>query len=148
EKRAPYYAEDFDWTYFHAAPPDQQIKGYLRGDEEIVFQGLHPEAPSFGARLPGLRVRAFVKDARGRFREAAMSLDTLFADLDAGALFLTWRGIDAVAEDDLSDVAVVHVAAEPLASERVPVDRYRAEVEAFEADPLGFRAVLPAGLAD
>ena len=36
-------------------PPDQQIEGYLRGDEEVVFQNLHPTAPVFEARLPGLR---------------------------------------------------------------------------------------------
>src|SRR5690606_21345855 len=44
KERAPYYAEDFDWTYFQAAPADQQLAGYLRGDEEVVLQGLRPDA--------------------------------------------------------------------------------------------------------
>src|SRR5580693_907147 len=61
KERSPYYAEDFDWSYFSAAPADQQIKGYLRGDEEISFHGLHPDAAAFSARLPAVRVRAFVK---------------------------------------------------------------------------------------
>ncbi len=148
EKRAPWYAEDLDWTYFHAAPADQQMKGYLRGDEEVLIQGMHPEAPSFSARLPGLRIRAFVKDVRARFREVTMSLDTLFVDLDLQALFLTWRGVDAVLEDDLSDVTVVRFASEPLGGERIGVERYRAEMEAFEADPMGFGAMLPPGLVD
>ncbi|MEM9692467.1 MAG: DUF2169 domain-containing protein, partial [Myxococcota bacterium] len=40
-KRAPYHAEDFDWTYFMAAPADQWIPGgYLKGDERIVAHNL------------------------------------------------------------------------------------------------------------
>jgi uncharacterized protein YjbI with pentapeptide repeats len=148
EKRAPYYSEDFDWTYFHAAPADQQIAGYLRGDEEVVLNNLHPEAPVLTARLPGLRIRAFVKDTRGRFREAKMSLDTLFIDLDKETLYLTWRGLEAVMEDDLTDVSVVRIASERMTEGALPLNHYRAEVDAFEADPLGFRDVLPAGLVD
>ena len=33
DNRAPYFAEDMDFSYFNAAPPDQQLDGYLRGDE-------------------------------------------------------------------------------------------------------------------
>ncbi len=51
EARAPFYAEDLDWSYSGAAPPDQQLEGYLRGDEEITFQNLHPGAPLFSKRL-------------------------------------------------------------------------------------------------
>jgi uncharacterized protein YjbI with pentapeptide repeats len=148
EKRAPFYAEDFDWTYFHSAPADQQLKGYLRGDEEVVFQGLHPEVQSLSARLPGLRIRAFVKDVHGRFREPRMSLDTLFADLDKETLYLTWRGVDPVEEDDLIDVATVLVASEPLAEEPLPVDGYRAQLDAYEADPIGLGAAMPEGFME
>jgi uncharacterized protein YjbI with pentapeptide repeats len=148
EKRAPFYAEDFDWTYFHAAPPDQQIKGYLRGDEEVVFEGLHPEAARFSVRLPGLRIRAWVKDVKARFREVGMRLDTLFADLEEEKLYLTWRGVDPVAEDDLADVATVLLASEPLDSEPLPVEGYRKELDAFEADPIGMAAAMPEGFMD
>ena len=92
--RSPFYAEDFDWSHFNAAPRDQQLERYLRGDEEVVFENLHPEAPRFAKRLPGVRVRAFVDDVHGRVREVALHLDTLFADLPAGRLFLTWRGME------------------------------------------------------
>jgi hypothetical protein len=47
EKRAPYYAEDLDWSYFNAAPEDQQLPMALRGDEDLSFHNLHP---TFGAR--------------------------------------------------------------------------------------------------
>jgi uncharacterized protein YjbI with pentapeptide repeats len=144
--RAPFYAEDFDWSYFNAAPPDQWLDGYLRGDEEVSFVNLHPTAPSFSTRLPGLRVRAFVKDDEGRIREAQMSLDTLFADPDQGRLSLTWRGLFAVREDDFADVAFLLVASEPLASEPLPDAHYRAIIEAYEADPRGVEKVIGARL--
>jgi uncharacterized protein YjbI with pentapeptide repeats len=134
--RAPFYAEDFDWTYFSAAPVDQQLRGYLRGDEEVSFQNLHPEASSFSVRLPGLRIRAFAKDREQRLHEAPVRLDTLLADLDEGVLTLTWRGLCPVKEDDLADVQTVLIASEPLSDRPLPEAHYRAIVEAFEADPL------------
>jgi uncharacterized protein YjbI with pentapeptide repeats len=146
-KRAPFYAEDFDWAYFNAAAPDQQIP-YLRGDEDLVFQNLHPEAPVFSSRLPGLRIRAFLSDRSGRFREAPMRLDTLFADLEEGHLELTWRGNDAVKEDDLSDVKTVLIASEPLAGAPLPESHYRALLDRFEADPLEIEDRLPPDMVE
>ena len=148
EKRAPYFAEDFDWAYFSAAPLDQQISGYLRGDEELTFQNLHPHAPVFSARLPGLRVRAFVKDVERRFREVRLSLDTLLADTDEGVLTLTWRGVDKVKEDDLTDVAFVLLATEPLQDRALPESHYQTLLEELEQDPMGFKAAMPAGLEE
>lgn len=144
KERYPYYAEDFDWGYFNSAPPDQHIEGGLRGDETLLFQNMHPAEEVFETRLPGLRIRAFVKDGKGRFREAAMSLDTLFADLDAERLYLTWRGLDAIEADDMKDVQTVLVASEKLGESPLPEAHYRALLEAFEADPLEIAARVPA----
>jgi uncharacterized protein YjbI with pentapeptide repeats len=145
KERAPFYAEDFDWTYFNAAPADQQLQGYLRGDEEVSFVNLHPTAPSFSARLPALRVRAFAKDKEGTLREAVMNLDTLFADVDSGKLVLTWRGLVPVKEDDLTDVRTVLIASEPLADPLLPEAHYRQILETFEADPLEIERHMPGG---
>jgi uncharacterized protein YjbI with pentapeptide repeats len=136
KERFPFYAEDFDWTYFNAAPADQQLPEYLRGDEELSFVNLHPDAPSFSARLPGLRIRAFAKDDQGLLREAPMQLDTLLADLDKEQIVLTWRGLMTVREEDLADVRTVVIASEKLADPMQPEDHYRAILEKFEADPL------------
>ncbi|EYF08874.1 DUF2169 family type VI secretion system accessory protein [Chondromyces apiculatus] len=143
EKRAPFYAEDFDWTYFSAAPLDQQLKGYLRGDEELSVHNVHPHAPVIVARLPGLRVRAFVNDVVGAFREVALSLDTLTVDADKGVVYLTWRGLDKVREDDLTDVKTVLIASEPLADHPLPEAHYRQILDAFEKDPTGLLASMP-----
>jgi uncharacterized protein YjbI with pentapeptide repeats len=147
KERAPFYAEDFDWAHFNAAPPDQQLQGYLRGDEEIAFVNLHAGAPSFSARLPALRIRAFAKDAKGIVREAPMQLDTLLADLDKEKLVLTWRGLAPVEQDDLADVKTVLIASEKLADAALPQAHYLGLIEAFEADPLEIDKHVPGGRA-
>ncbi len=142
KNRAPFYSEDFDWSYFSCAAPEQRLPTYLRGDEDLFFQNLHPEASEWSAKLPGLRVRAFVKDTEQVFREVRMNLDTLFADTDKGTLALTWRGLDAVREDDLKDVQTVLVATEAL-GEPLPESHYREALEAFERDPYGLDQLPP-----
>ncbi len=147
KERAPFYAADFDWTSFNAAPADQQLPGYLRGDEEISFVNLHAAAADFSARLPGLRIRAFAKDAKGIVREAPMQLDTLLADLDKERLVLTWRGLAPVEQDDLADVRTVLIASEKLTDAALPQAHYLGLIEAFEANPLDLEKHMPGGSA-
>ncbi len=147
ESRRPFYAEDFDWSHFHAAPADQQLEGYLRGDEKLLFQNLHPESPTLEARLPGVRVRVMIHDDGGRFREATMSLDTLLADLDEGRIELTFRGLVPVREHDFDDVKSILIAEEKIGERRTEAE-YREMLAAFEQDPLGFAAALPPGFDD
>ncbi len=141
--RAPYYAADFDWSFFNAAPPDQQIEGYLRGDEELAFDCLHLAARHFRARLPGVCPRVLVRHTDGTTRNVPMVLDTLVADLDAERLVLVWRGLTPVAEDDLDDVRTLFIACETLADRRPP-EEYLAALDAFEADPLERDKAFPA----
>ncbi len=136
KRRAPFYAEDFDWRHFFSAPADQRLQGYLQGDERVTLENLHPAAREVSFSLPNVRVRVFAKGTDGRFREVGMSLDTLYVDTDDGKVYLTWRGLDAVAEDDLSDVATLLIASETLGAAQ-PSETYRAQLDAFEKDPLG-----------
>lgn len=147
-RHSPAFAEDLDLSYFQAAPPDQQLDAPLRGDEELVFQNLHPTLPVLTTRLPGLRVRVFVKDRRGAVREPALRLDTLFADTDKGTVTVTWRGLLPVEEPDLDDVTTVLLASERLAEPPLPESHYRDAIERYEADPLRVREVMPEGLRD
>lgn len=140
--RAPYFSLDFDWSYFQEAPPDQWLSGYLRGDEEVSLQNLHPRIPLLATRLPGVVVRAFFRDDRGAFREIVMSCDTLFADLDASRIELSWRGVVDVREDDLEDVRTLLVVSEPLGKKRLDIAHYEAAMAAFEADPTGTKTML------
>ena len=147
ERRAPFVSEDFDWTYHHAAPADQQLEGYLRGDETIAFENLHPDASSFSQQLPGVRVRAFARMTSGDFRAMRMELDTLFADLDKGQLTLSWRGHLAVRELDLVDVKSLLIAREDLGAALMERE-YEAMLDAFEEDPAGVEAARAEALAE
>jgi uncharacterized protein YjbI with pentapeptide repeats len=142
-RRAPFYAEDFDWRYHFSAPADQRLSGYLQGDEEVTLQNLLPGSAVLSFRLPALRIRVFAKGTNAVFREVAMSLDTLFVDGDEGKVYLTWRGLNPVAQDDLSDVATMLIASERLLEAPAPVASYRAQLEAYERDPVELEGKLP-----
>ena len=146
KERRPYYAADFDWSFFQSAPPEQQIDGYFRGDEALELVNLHPSVPNIEATLPGLRVRVFLRDVHGRFREVTLALDTIHVDSAEGFIDLSWRGVDAVAEQDLSDLAFVIIASEPLESPAKASQHYEQMMEDFVADPLGMRDAIPAEL--
>jgi uncharacterized protein YjbI with pentapeptide repeats len=135
--RAPFYAADFDWSHFNSAPADQQLPGYLRGDEALVFEYLHPRAIRFSASLPGLRPRVVCRRTDGLTTEVPMNLDTLLADLDGERLVLLWRGLARVTDDQLDDVRTLFLGCEPLAAP-LPAAHYLAELDAFEKDPLGY----------
>ena len=53
--RKPFFADDFDWTYFQSAPQDQWLDAFPRGDETLTFEYLHPKQRSWSTRLPGVR---------------------------------------------------------------------------------------------
>jgi hypothetical protein len=98
-QRAPLLPADFSERYYNAAPDDQQVVGYLRGDEEVRLTNLHPVHSTLKFRLPGWRLEAIVASAgsdRPRapqmvLREVAVNLDTLWVDADALQLVLVWR---------------------------------------------------------
>lgn len=146
KQRAPYFAADFDWSYFQSAPPEQQLEGYLRGDERLELVNLHPTTPNVTAELPGLRVRVFLSDVHGKFREVPMVLDTLHVDSAEGFVDLTWRGLAVVQEHDLSDVLFALIASEPLAEQPKPISHYEAAMSDFVGDPLGLKDAIPASV--
>ncbi len=147
-ERAPYFADDFDYSHFQAAPPDQQLTGYLKGDEELRFDNLHPDSAVIETRLPAIRIRVFLRNAEGAFIVAKMRLDTLLADLENEVLELTWRGLIEVRENDLSDVEFALVVSEELATEPKPESHYRDLLEAHAKDPIGLQALTPEGFGE
>lgn len=116
KRHAPAYPADFDWSYFNAAPADQRVPGHLRGDEACSFLHLHPTAPEWTTRLPGLGMRIAVEDdvENGRRRVQALVLDTVHADTARGTLTLLWRGWLPVRGHELSCVRRLLVAVETL----------------------------------
>jgi len=142
------YADDFDASYFQSAPADQQLSGYLNGNEEIILQNLHPSKPVIRTHLPGLRSRIFVHDAKGDFREVRMVIDTLFVDADQLTVTLTYRGITPVGEFDLSDIRSALVTTENSTEPLKPIEHYRRIHQSYEDDPYQIQQRIPPDLQE
>lgn len=119
EQRWPWLPDDFDWSFFNAAPQDQQLQGrFLQGDEHVRVDGMHPQFASYSCRLPGERARLFVKRRKENalvFEEVDLKLDTLFLDMDAETVTLLWRGLAAASSLKLKEFEEVFILKEPLA---------------------------------
>lgn len=138
--RWPYLPEDFAWEHFNAAPVDQRLTGYWRGDEAIVLENLVEGTAIARTRLPGIRPRLFLVPVGGDARalvEVRLSLDTITIDGDARQIYCAWRGLHELAREDLADIAAIFVVDDPL---EAPRDRRALEAE--------YQAILDAEAAD
>ncbi len=110
--------DDFDLEFFQAAPPDQRTT-YLRGDEHLVLEGLHPSHPRLEMALPGVRGAARVYTPDGIEINLTLHADTLFIDGDAEQCSITWRGSFPVSSEEaiegLRILAGVESAGKPIA---------------------------------
>jgi uncharacterized protein YjbI with pentapeptide repeats len=128
EERFPGLPEDIDRTFFNAAPEDQQIEGFFRGDEVFAIGNMHPEKPVLSGRLPGYKSRCFVNrrvDAGERFEEIETRLDTVWLFPHAEKGVLIHRAVTEVATDDAEDVLHLMIAYERMADEPKPRAHYR-----------------------
>ncbi len=128
-RRKPLPPHDFDVGFFNAAPSDQQIEGYLQGDEAIVLENLHPELPVFRSQLPGTRIRMFIhRSADPNLRsehevaEVRTVLDTCVVDATAGTVTLVSRGTVEITSRDLDPIHQLLVVEEPLGAPRSAKD--------------------------
>ena len=83
--------DDFDAGFFNAAPADQQA-AFLRGDETLVLDHLHPDHATLATRLPGLVPRVFADRYRAGPTPVEMLADTVWIDTDRRKLCVVWRG--------------------------------------------------------
>ena len=138
--RAPFFSEDFDWSYFFCAPADQRMDGYFNGDEPVQLLNLHPQHEVLRFSLPGVKPRAFVNDVQGNFREVDLQLDTVSIDTIDNRVALLWRGLTPVQDIDFDDVTILYVDCEPEAK---TLAEYKAATLKWEADPIGIDDALP-----
>jgi uncharacterized protein YjbI with pentapeptide repeats len=125
-ERWPDFPADFDWSYFNAAPADQQVD-YLKGDEALVIEGMHPDVARYESWLPGLRPRCFLQKTgatSAAAEEVELVLDTVAIDMDAEELVLVWRGLSPVWSRDYAEVEKALLVAEALADEPLPASAY------------------------
>ncbi|WP_437548589.1 DUF2169 domain-containing protein [Sorangium sp. So ce367] len=114
--------DELSWDYFQAAPPDQRTH-FLRGDEWIVMDGLHPSAARMRMRLPGARGFARIHGLAGlglaEHQELPLSADVLRIDGDEQRCTVTWRGSFPVPSEDVLPrmriFAGVELPGEPIA---------------------------------
>lgn len=91
-ERAPLLPRDFSKRFLNAAAPGLVVSGYLRGDEGVVAAGLSPTG-GMSFKLPGVASPQVQVEHAGRpDANISMALDTVILDMDAGKLFLLWRG--------------------------------------------------------
>jgi len=130
KERWPWFPKDFDWGYFNAAPSDMQVEGYLKGDEPLYFENLHPKRPRYHSQLPGLRVRCFLNELdpkdgqRTIFREVPMNLDTLWVDMEADKFVLVWRGVAPIRSEEYEEIGHVFIVSEKLEEKAESLDYY------------------------
>jgi len=149
----PWFPENFDWRYFNAAPEDQQLDGYLHGDEKLYFENLHPQHAQYHAHLPGLRVRCFLNEAEHHlkhYREIPMNLDTLWVDMENEKLVLVWRGVAQVNSEDYEEIQQAQLVMENLADAPQSVDSYRDKLleTIFKEDKVDTTIIQPSSSDD
>ena len=112
--------EELDASYFNAAPSDQQV-GFLRGDETLVLEHLHPDHATLSTRLAGVVPRAFAERRRGAPEPVEMHADTLWIDTDRRKLSIVWRGDTGLSTPDEPGRVLVAMtnAREPLGWEQM-----------------------------
>jgi len=138
KERWSWFPKDFDWGHFNAAPPDMQVDGYLKGDEELYFENLHPIHSKYQSQLPGLRIRCFINEldeknpeAKGKknFKEVKMNLDTLWVDMEAEKLVLVWRGASEIKDEDYEEIKHILIVSEKLEDQPELIDHYQTLLE-------------------
>jgi hypothetical protein len=97
-ERCPELPLDFQYEFYNSAHPDLICPGYLRGDEEVLLENLHPSG-LLSFSLPGYQLGILARRANGGGMLAPMRLDTLMLDVEEERAHVTWR---AVFSEDIS----------------------------------------------
>jgi hypothetical protein len=107
DERFPLWPEDFDTRYFHCAPEDQQVEGFLRGGEPVRLRNL-TENGLLEFRLPRF-YPVFTTYFRGRPFEHRAKLHTVIIEPDLPRVLMVWYTCLRVHNnaDDL-DVTAIH----------------------------------------
>lgn len=82
--------DDFDYTFFNVAPPDQQMSEVAE-ETRLVLENLHPQVPRLVTNFSALRPQALVERRSGN-HAVKMRCDMLWIDTDHGVATMTFRG--------------------------------------------------------
>ncbi len=83
------YLKDFDPRYYQQAPVDQQVQGFLKGNEGVELKNLHPDS-NLTFNLPGLRPKCQTKFDSSLI-EHKLNLHTVIIEPDDNRLLMVWH---------------------------------------------------------
>ncbi|NNF08170.1 MAG: DUF2169 domain-containing protein [Candidatus Eisenbacteria bacterium] len=122
DELAPELPADFSETYYNGAPSNQQLKDYLKGDERIRVENMHPYVPVLETRLPSQRVRVLVGDGSGTLSEQPVNLDTLWINMEELVMTVVWRC--RMTLDRITEKTSILLVSEDLAATPTPAESY------------------------
>ncbi len=101
-------AEDFDWSYFQAAPDDQQV-AELAGNEVIELYGMHPRRSVVKLRLPriGAEARLYTRDDTADEPPFRLRAGTIHIDTNKQTCSVVWHGHVPLADEQLANRCVI-----------------------------------------
>jgi hypothetical protein len=88
--RWPDLPEDFNPEHYNSAHPDLIYPGYLRGDEEVELDGLHPDG-RLQFFLPKYQIGLLLRMENGSITMVNAAIDTLFIDVPDSRVYIIWR---------------------------------------------------------
>ena len=147
QKTWPHLPDTTQPTYFHAAPSDQRLKGFFKGDEAIYLANLHPQRSVLTSQLPQLRARCFVNRRVGEgteFTELAAHLDTVLLFPDQAFGIVLYRAVATGLDEDFEDVLHLLADWEDLRVTPLPLAHYH---DVFSAQQIQ-KAVQTAAVPD
>lgn len=89
DNHAPFWPEDFDYRYFQAAPPDQQIP-FLKGDEDLILKNLTTDGMKT-FKIPKKLMPVMFVPYKGNDKIINAVIDTILIEPDLERYTLTWR---------------------------------------------------------
>jgi hypothetical protein len=119
ENRMPLVPVDFDPRYHQAAPIDQIVPGYLKGDETLRFSNLRGDGQTVQTRLPG-RACVLSGNVLSHYFTEVPALDTLSVFLETLRITLVWRYAIRVRQK-IEEISNIHIF---MASIRITRELY------------------------
>jgi hypothetical protein len=87
--KAPLLPNDFDDRYYHCAPHDQQVPGYLKGGETVEIYGMSPYG-SLKFKLPVLDL-LFKTVLGSKIQKHKAKLHTVILEPDTPGFSMVWH---------------------------------------------------------
>jgi hypothetical protein len=119
ENRMPLVPVDFDLRYHQAAPTDQIVPGYLKGDEMLRFSNLRGDGQTAQARLPG-RACVLSGNVLSHYFTEVPPLDTVSVFVETLRVTLVWRYAIRVRQK-IEEISNIHIF---MASTRITRELY------------------------